>query len=65
MKTSLPTWCFLAAWLTSIHAQDSVPAVSGVLLPGQLDGVTLWSAQTSAAKIRPEQPPPTQPGNAI
>jgi hypothetical protein len=65
MKRTIPLACLLilyGAWTTS-------PAVgspaSGWLLSGQPGGVTLWWALSSAAKIRPDQSPPTDEGSVI
>jgi len=65
MKTALLAGMLLVPWLNSLHAQDAAPAVAGGRLPSPAGGPTLWWALSSAAKIRPDQPPPTGPSETI
>jgi len=65
MKITLCTWWFYGLVAFATFAQTGTPSASGVLLPGQSEGVTLWWALSSSAKIQPNQPPPKQTGSAI
>jgi hypothetical protein len=73
-RRSPATWrsCFLClaaagGFLLGIPlcAQNTVPATSRVLLPCEVEGLTLWWALSSAAKIQPDQPPPQEQGKSI
>lgn len=55
--------CLLVAG--SGKAQTRVPEAAGTLLPDPPDGIVLWWALSSATKIRPDQPPPSEKGRAI
>jgi hypothetical protein len=65
MKATFSNWwvCILVAGST--QAQTRVPGAVGTLLPDQPAGITLWWALSSATKIRPDQPAPTEKGGAI
>lgn len=65
MKNPFPVGLLFALLLPFLHAQDSAPAASGTRVPDQPAGVTLWWALSSAAKIRPDQRPPTVGNSAI
>ncbi|MEI2722852.1 MAG: hypothetical protein V9H26_04735 [Verrucomicrobiota bacterium] len=60
----LAGWLF-TCMLASVHAEESVPAAPATLLFDQPIGATLWWALSSAAKIRPDQPPPTTKNGTI
>jgi len=65
MKNPLPAGWLFVLCLTSLQTQASASPVSAGLLPSQPSGVTLWWALSSAAKIRPDQPPPTVTNSTI
>lgn len=56
--------CCVGALLLS-GVPGAAAATSRTLLPNPSPGLTLWWALSSAAKIRPDQPPPTETGVAI
>lgn len=64
MKSSFHfvTCCVGALLLSGV---PGAAAASRTLLPNSSPGLTLWWALSSAAKIRPDQPPPTETGAAI
>ncbi len=64
---NLRSVCYLhlCCCTAALHAQEAASVAAGRLLPGSATGVTLWWAPSSAAKIRPDQPPPTQQGAAM
>ncbi|HEY5914438.1 MAG TPA: glycoside hydrolase domain-containing protein [Verrucomicrobiae bacterium] len=55
--------CLLLA--LAVQAEDTPPTASGTLLPAQAEGVTLWWALSSAAKIQPAQAPPKAGGESV
>lgn len=65
MKTLFQIGCVWFCLAFSIRAHGAAAPASGTLLSNPTPDVTLWWAFSSAAKIRPDQPPPTEPGSAI
>jgi len=65
IKNLLPAGWLFGLLLTSLHAHTAALTASGTLLPDQPDSATLWWALSSAAKIRPDQLPPTAGNSAI
>jgi hypothetical protein len=65
MKNTLSNGCLVTFCTIALHAPESTATASGRLLPNPPAGVTYWWAPSSATKIRPDQPPPTEAGSAI
>ncbi len=59
MKNSLSTGWLLALALALVQWPVSASAGAARLIPSELSDVTLWWALSSAAKIRPDDAPPT------
>ena len=53
----------LFSFLVGFTARSQVPLQTGGLLPDDKSDVTVWWALSSAAKIRPDSSPPSQPSN--
>lgn len=65
MKNSLSTGWLLALALALVQSPVSASAGAARLIPSELPGVTLWWALSSAAKIRPDDAPPTLTNETI
>ncbi len=65
MKNLLPIGCWIGLTLTLVQPPASGLAGSARLIPSELPGITLWWALSSAAKIRPDQAPPTLTNETI
>lgn len=65
MKNPLPAVWLFALCLISLCAPDTAPAVSAMRLCDQPPDLTLWWALSSAAKILPDQSPPTVTNSTI
>lgn len=59
MKSPFATGWLIVLGFNVFQTPATVSAPSAALLPDPAPGVTLWWALSSAAKIRPDQPPPT------
>ncbi len=65
MKTTYGIW-LACAGITLLHLPGTqAQSSAGTKLPNAPAGVTLWWALSSATKIRPDQPPPTEAGTNV